>query len=59
MGDATISDEAKPISQGLKPAFEMIQDVRAKARTYLRGKGNSRFPSGITTKGILEEANGC
>ena len=44
----------EPISQGLKPVFLCGLNVRAKARTYLRGnskgKGRSRFPSGMTTK---------
>jgi hypothetical protein len=30
----------KPISRGLKPDFVEMVDVRAEARTYLRGNGN-------------------
>jgi hypothetical protein len=43
-----------PSRGGLKPGFSAGLDVRAEARTYLRGKhkGNSRsrFPSGMTNK---------
>jgi hypothetical protein len=38
------------MSQGLKPGGGLPVDVRAEARTYLRSKGRSRFPKGMTER---------